>query len=452
MRSPLNYYLNSQSSPLLFHLLNVGEGLMVLLILPDETTILYDCNVIQEDKDWIIDYLKSNIPFRYSKEEKKDSQWIDIFVNSHRDQDHYRGLKEVRAVFDIKSIWDSGETGATTQDDDYKYYMQLRLDMMKKYGDDAVIVPTPSHYPLVELGGAEIYCLCSSEALSDKIKSRRFKEIKEAKIQHTNSIVLMIQYAGRSILLPSDSDWKAWKEKIVPDFKSTDLLKANILVASHHGSRSFFTDETVNDTIDPEQNPDNTYVDSIDYIDPSIVLIPCGKYESASHPNKEALKIYKDKTANEQVYTTYEKDSFCGFIDKSGNWTVVPARFKPSSNSSASFDIHCNVNYNNNRYKGTDGGKFPIDSSLEFSVSGRGGLTDPMSSVDVYWEVSNGGINSFHEHQEIYYKGSNEKGDNFEFRRAVAYEGRHLLRCRVKNKKKKLDVTKIFVVNGFKDS
>ncbi len=452
IRAPLSYYLNSDSYPLLIHLLSVGEGLMVLLIFPDKTTMLYDCNIIQDEEEWIINYLKACMPFRYRKEEKKETQWIDIFVNSHRDQDHYRGLREVRAAFEIKSIWDSGETGATTQDDDYKYYMQLRLDLIKKYGDDAVIVPIPSRNSLAEFGGSRIYCLCSSEKLNDKNKSKQFKEIKEAKIQHTNSIALLIKYAGRAILLPSDSDWQAWKEKIVPNFKANDFLRSNILVASHHGSRSFFTDENINDTIDPEKNQENTYVESIDYIDPSIVLIPCGKYASANHPNKEALKIYKSKTPNEQVYTTHEKGSFCGFIDKYGNWTITPTRFKFSNSSLASFDMQCYVNYKGNRYKSTNGGMFPIGSSLEFSVSGHGGLLDPFSSIDVYWEVSNGGINSFHEHQEIYYKKSNDRGSKIEFNRDVAYEGKHLLRCRVNNKKKKIDITKIFVVNGFQDN
>lgn len=67
----------------------------------------------------------------------------------------------------------------------------------------------------------------------------------QAKIQHTNSMVLLIVYAGRKILLTGDSDWKSWKEKIVPNFSkySINYENTDILVASHHGSRSFFTDE-----------------------------------------------------------------------------------------------------------------------------------------------------------------------------------------------------------------
>ena len=99
-----------------------------------------------------------------------------------------------------------------------------------------------------------------------------------------------------------------------------------------------------------------------------------------------------------------------------------------------------------------DGGQFPIGSRVDFSIMGHSGLLDPITSVDVFWEVSNGGINEDHEAQEIYYKGEKEKEDKLEFSRNVVYDGRHLLRCRVKNKNKKFDVTKIFVVNGFHDS
>lgn len=119
-----------------------------------------------------------------------------------------------------------------------------------------------------------------------------------AKIQHTNSIVLKISYGGRDILLTGDSDWKSWKEKIVPNFKKT--VKSDILVASHHGSRSFFTDEA-NDTIDIQKNPDTTYMEAIEYIDPDVTLISCGKYETYHHPNEEAEALYKKYSSHSHL-------------------------------------------------------------------------------------------------------------------------------------------------------
>lgn len=249
---PLSFYIDSEANHLHFHLLSVGEGLMFLLIFPDQTTMLFDSNVTSNDEDKVIDYLTEYIPVRYDYETRENAQWIDIFVNSHRDEDHYRGLSKINSEFNIKSIWDSGETGETTQSDDYKYYMALRRRLREKYGEDAVIIPTPSFLPLRNYGGAEVYCFNSSmdyDAESTFMSLAKYESlilaraIKEAKVQHTNSIVLSIWYAGRSILLTGDSDWQAWRDRIVPNFAESGLLKSNVLVASHHGSRSFFTDE-----------------------------------------------------------------------------------------------------------------------------------------------------------------------------------------------------------------
>lgn len=449
---PIGYYANEKDSPLFFHMLNVGEGLMILIIFPDKTTMLYDCNVRQEDKDRIIEYLGKYIPDRYDPVEEKKKQWIDIFVNSHRDLDHYRGLKEINVIYKIKSIWDSGQTGETTQDADYQYYMRLRRSLIDEYGDNSVLVPVPSKIPVASYGSADIYCLCSSQEFKEEPLIQNFSNIilAEAKIQHTNSVVLSIRYSGKSILVASDSDWKAWKEKIVPNFKNSDLLRTNILVASHHGSRSFFTDEEENDCIDPEENPTTTYIESICHIEPSITLISCGEYDQSHHPNTEAVKIYKKHTANEQVYTTNEKETFIGFINACGNWTIVPSRFRNKSNCEPSFDITCIAKYNGNQDCKSSGSNFLIGTNLEFSIIAHGGLLDPTGSIETWWEVSNGSVNNDHEHQEIYYKSKNEdeRDERFKFCREVRYEGKHLLRCGVKNRKKGFDVTKIFIVNG----
>lgn len=443
---PLFFYTLEDNNPMTFHILNVGEGLMVLIVFPNKSTMLYDCNLIQEDKEEILKFLRDHIPSRYDSSKQKNEQWIDIYVNSHRDQDHYRGLADVKSIFDIRSVWDSGRAGETTQDPDYQYYMRLRRELVEQHGNSAVLVPVPSTAPIKNYGGAEIYCLSSSEAIPEKATL-----MEKAKIQHTEALVLSIHYAGRSLLLTSDSDWKAWKEKIVPGFAASGILKTNILLASHHGSRSFFTDEEQNEHIDIEANPDSTYLEHIDYISPDIVLISCGEYEQYHHPNSEALTIYKNKTPNEQVYTTKEKWHLSGFIDASGNWTVVPRRFHNSGTGSApTFDIHCKMIIQGREQDKKSEEKFPIGSHLYFTVIPYGGLADPYESVDVWWEVSNGGVGSDHNHQEIYPKRNNEEADKFKFDRDVAYEGRHLLRCRVHNRKKKIDITKIFVVNGCK--
>jgi hypothetical protein len=309
----------------------------------------------------------------------------------------------------------------------------------------------------VKFGSADIFCLSSS---LDFNYSKGFLQVvdykslveaaalKAAKIAHTNSIVLSIHHAGRSILLPGDSDWKAWRDKIVPNFGGSGLLNSDVLVASHHGSRSFFTDEQENDNIDLETNPDSTYIDSIYYIQPSITLISCGKYETAHHPNSEAKKIYKENTSHEQVYSTNGKGTLVGFIGQDGEWTVAPIRFSAKSNIRRNFQIKCEYEYNGKKYTGHPGNEFPIGCNIHFWITSGFGIIEPFDKVDVWFEVSNGGINNDHDHQDIYYKKKDAKVGKFEFTRDVKYEGKHLLRCRVRNRKKRIYATQIFEVNG----
>src|SRR5574341_365046 len=101
--TPLSYYVSIEDRPLRFYVMDVGEGLMVLLVFPDNTTMLFDSNVRQQDQEGILNYLSAVIPFRLDPDSGEEAQWIDVFVNSHRDIDHYRGLNMVYQEFEIKT-------------------------------------------------------------------------------------------------------------------------------------------------------------------------------------------------------------------------------------------------------------------------------------------------------------------------------------------------------------
>lgn len=445
---PINWYV--QDNHLEFHLLDVGEGLMTLIIFPDNTVMLFDCNVTDDNEEQVLSYLDNVIPEVFNIENEEFEKPIDIFANSHRDEDHYRGLKKIHETFPIKSIWDSGQSGATISSPSYEYYMRLRRTLRAKDPKN-LFVPTPSNISLGSFGGVNIYCLAAAEDfIKDFINEGLYKA--EARIQHTNSMVLMLEYKGRKLLMTGDSDWKSWKEKIVPNFNDGDFLKSEILIASHHGSRSFFTDEE-NDEIDEKANPDTTFTDSIKLISPTITLISCGKYETAHHPNKKAMKLYTEHTSNEQVFTTNLKGNLIGFIDQEGYYSVTPSRFKNNSNTAnnISFNIKCKQIRNGQETLVENGSTLITGYNLKFTINTYGGIIEPFNEVSVYWEVSNGGKFNHHEHQEIYYKGKDENDGLLTFTRELAYEGTHLLRCRMHNKKKGYDITKFFVVKGIRE-
>src|SRR5437667_3650648 len=99
------------------HFINVGQGNMTLLELANGKKYLYDCNITDVNEYDVLGYMATQI----GKGTK-----IDVFICSHRDADHMRGVKKVHERFPIQHIWDSGAVGTTVDCTEYKEYMDLR--------------------------------------------------------------------------------------------------------------------------------------------------------------------------------------------------------------------------------------------------------------------------------------------------------------------------------------
>lgn len=306
-----------------FYLVDCGSGLTHLIIFPDKTVMLYDCNLVDGeehtngDKDSILKLFSHVIPYKYNSEGRR-GQFIDIFVNSHRDTDHLRGLKYVNESFPIQAIWDSGQTGSNTSNANYKYYMGLRNRLGKK-GWNRVVEPVPQDAVFASFGGAQVYVLSDA----NEFESVSIDYVNEAqdRAQHTNCMVLLIYYADKKILLTGDSDWYAWRYNIVPNFRHNPINyeDTDILIASHHGSRTFFTNK---DKINEEDYPYDTYVDSIDFINPKYTLISCGAYRQYHHPSHDALELYCQYTKDSRVYTTNDNGTIYGCISYDGKVSI----------------------------------------------------------------------------------------------------------------------------------
>lgn len=444
---PLSYYGSAEG--IHFYLVDCGCGLTHLIIFPDETVMLFDCNLQENNekesnsKDEILSLFSKVIPKKMD-ENGNEFHPIDIFVNSYRDNDHIRGLKFVNEKFPIQTIWDSGFHGDNTDNADYQYYMRLRRSLKNKSAG-SLVVPIPEADAFRTYGGADIYCLCDSEDFQKTSVNES-----QDKPQHTNCIVLLICYAGRKMLLTGDSGWQAWREKIVPNFKDEDVnyQDTDILIASHHGSKSFFTEK------DPfeQKDIDEAYIEHIQAITPKITLISCASEDYGGYhlPNKTAISIYKKYTDNEQVYTTYDEGTICGLISSTGNFLCVPLKFHviPSKNKDCKVSLTCKAQYNNSNESVTvlNESTLEVGCRLTFSLYCEGGALD--GNPVIIWEVCNSGIAGDSCHHEIYYKGKDEQSKNNIFERDLMYVGRHLLRYCAINKKKSLLQQGIFVVDG----
>lgn len=264
------------------HFLNVGCGNMVV-IQTSTKNIVYDCNITDNNEEQVLKYLK-NILSAQAR--------IDIFVCSHRDADHMRGIKRLHSWFPISTIFDSGVTGTTPDSDEYQEYMDLR----RKLG-----------YKEVEARTYEIYGDTKFRFMNSK-----YPDYSEPNEQ---SIVLKLEHdGGSSCLVAGDTNFRPWKEKILPYYNQA--VKTNILLAPHHGSLTFFDDPS---------DSRNYYIEHIKTIAPEMTLISVGPNVHGL-PDKKAVELYTKYSSGSnqgnKVFTTEAKGTMRLVLKDDGGWTL----------------------------------------------------------------------------------------------------------------------------------
>ena len=271
------------------HFIDVGCGNMTLIRFPNGRTYLYDCNITNDNEGRVVAYLDKAMAERRN---------IDTFICSHRDADHVRGIKTIHAIFPIGKIEDPDVPGTTTDSPEYRAYMDLRR---------------------------QIPC--------GTIKGQTYNTVGEAVVRYMNaaspdmsdandqSIVLKIEYKGSSALLAGDTSFKPWKEKVLPFYSdSPGKLQANILLAAHHGSLSFFDDPG---------DERNYYTAHIRAIKPAMTLISVGP-NTFGLPDDKAVELYEKNSAGsdqgKKVFRTDTNGNMKLTLKGSGAWSLESER------------------------------------------------------------------------------------------------------------------------------
>lgn len=233
-----------------FHFLNVGQGNMAVGIFPDDTVMVYDCNITNDNQDDVFAYLKKIMPANKTS--------IDLFVNSHRDADHLRGIKKLHEKYPIGCIWDSGVSG-NTDTTEYTEYMAVRRSITNHE------VTPGSHWK----SKPNVKILNGKRNGLDDVNSQ--------------SIVLHIDYEGSSLMLAGDTSASTWREHIIPEIGSA--ANTLVLYASHHGSYTFFNED--------EKNNDD-YTKHLEIMNPAIAIISVSDTNPHGHPHPSSLKHYEN--------------------------------------------------------------------------------------------------------------------------------------------------------------
>ena len=164
------------------HIVDVGCGNMSIILNPDGTKIVLDCNITEDNSARVLAYAKRVLG--------KGSA-IDVFINSHRDADHMRGISDLHAQNPIKAIWDTDVPGTTTDSPEYLSYMRLRRSLPGK-----AIEPRKSY----NIGDAKYRFMNG--------KWEGYSDINQ------QSAVIKIEYKtpGCSVMFAGDTDYRPWKE------------------------------------------------------------------------------------------------------------------------------------------------------------------------------------------------------------------------------------------------
>jgi beta-lactamase superfamily II metal-dependent hydrolase len=250
------------------HFISVGCGNMTALLYPNGTVHLYDCNVTDDNADDVMAYFSKAMGQRKT---------IDAFICSHRDADHMRGVKVVHDSFPISEIWDTDVPGTTTDSPEYLDYMDLRRRLTSK-------VIEPRKYQ--EFGEVLVRWMNS--------KDDRFSDAND------QSIVMKLEYKGNAALLAGDTSYRPWKETIMPHY-AKEKIKADILLAAHHGSLTFFDDPA---------DEKNYYTAHVDTIKPAMTIVSVGP-NVHDLPDQKALELYEKKSSGSdkgnKLYTTQDQ-------------------------------------------------------------------------------------------------------------------------------------------------
>lgn len=183
---------------------SVGHGTCVLVELPEGRNLLYDCGRLGSPKR----ASQSLSAVLWSK----GIQHLDAIIISHDDADHYNGLPEVLERFSVGSVYCS--------------------DLMEKIPSELVssLIENIHHrqIPMQTLSAGRRLQAHPEVDLTILHPTRKGVLGRD----NANSIVLLIEYSGRRILLPGDLESPGTEAVIVER-----PIDCDVVMAPHHGSQ-----------------------------------------------------------------------------------------------------------------------------------------------------------------------------------------------------------------------
>ena len=222
--------------------MDVGQGLSVVVVAPDGTSMVFDAGRSGERiETTVIPYL-----------EELGVSEIDYLVVSHPDQDHIGGMPRLLDNMPVRNFVDPS---IPTTNQTYGHTLERVIEK----GIDPILARAGGTLDLGE--GVQAEVLWPQEPFIEEAGETATNE---------NSTVIKITFGDVSFLLTGDIEKEA--EAALVEQLSNDELQSDVLVVSHHGSNSSSTAEF------------------LDSVSPSVAVIPVGFDNPYGHPHDEVMQ------------------------------------------------------------------------------------------------------------------------------------------------------------------
>ncbi len=228
--------------PLLFSVIDVGQGACVVVITPDGRTLVADAGRSQERvRRVVIPYLREHGVER-----------IDYLVATNPDQDHIGGMPAILEEMEV-GAWVDPVVSTTNQ----TYAESLQL--VDELGIEAIRARRGGTLDMGPGVTAEILWPVDPLMLDGSQESH-----------NDNSIVIRLTHGEVSFLITGDIEEPA--EEALVEADEDERLRADVLVVPHHGSNTSST------------------AGFLDAVSPTVAIIPVGLDNQYGHPRDEAVQ------------------------------------------------------------------------------------------------------------------------------------------------------------------
>ncbi|MCK4535111.1 MAG: MBL fold metallo-hydrolase, partial [Syntrophobacterales bacterium] len=181
---------------------------------------------------------------------------VDIMVLTHPDQDHIGGLPYIADNFEVGEVWSNG---CESKNESFR---RLNKIIREKAISHRIVDKDTKEQTI---GGASIRIFNPAKSVSGR--GLHFPDSD----YNDNGVVMKITFGNTSMLLPADISEYAEAELVA---SGTDL-KADILMAPHHGART------------------SSSALFLKAVQPEVVVISCGLGNVFGFPHSDVLDRYR---------------------------------------------------------------------------------------------------------------------------------------------------------------